>query len=269
MKKLIFTVISVGFVLSAWSQQVKLPVGKKFQMVTEVKGNNVTSMMGQDMEMSTTSTVYVDHELKSASANKFAMGLVLKRIVGTVSMMGQEQSFDSDDESVRSNPALADAFKSLGVETEVTVEDGKVSGKGELMDAVKALTGNASDANDLGRVFLLLKEADIKVGHTWKEKNISENTSSETDLTVERVTDKEVEILVNAKVKISSTINQAGMEIKQQTEGVVKATRVYDKNTGLLVSEISNGDIKGNMEVMGQQVPLTSKLETKTTIKLL
>lgn len=269
MSKFLLTVIGIGCMAAATAQQVKLPVGKKFQMITEVKANNITSMMGQDMEMSSSSIVYIDHELKSSGTNKFSMSLIIKRITGNVSMMGQEQHFDSDDESVRSNPVLADALQSLGKETEVVVEDGKVSGKGELMDVMKTVSGNATDINDLGRVFLLLKESDIKVGYTWSSNTSADGSTTESNLSIEKITDKEIEIMVSSKVKIANTMNQNGMEIKQQTEGTVKATRVYDKATGLLISELSTGDIKGNMEVMGQQVPLSSKIETKTSVKLL
>ena len=67
-------------IIAVKAQQVKLPVGKKFQVITEVKGNSVTSVMGQDMEMSNTTTIYLDHELKSVGTNKFSMGMIIKRI---------------------------------------------------------------------------------------------------------------------------------------------------------------------------------------------
>ncbi len=269
MRKLWMTSLMLGCIIAVKAQQIKLPVGKKFQVITEVKGNNVTSMMGQDMEMSNTSTVYLDHELKSVGANKFSMGITIKRITASVSIMGQEQSFDSDDEAVRSNPALADAFKTLGKEAEVTVDGGKVTMQGEMMEALKTIPGAASEGNDIGRVFLLLKDEEIKEGYTWTSNSSSESGSIETNNVIEKVTDKEIQVLANATVKISSTMTQNGMEIKQKTEGTVKSTRIYDRATGLMISEVSIGDIKGNMEVMGQQMPLTSKTETKTSIKML
>jgi hypothetical protein len=269
MRKLLMTSMILGCIITVKAQQVKLPIGKKFQVITEVKGNNVTSMMGQDMEMSNTSTVYLDHELKSVGTNKFSMGIIIKRITASVSMMGQEQSFDSDDEAVKSNPALADAFKSLGKEAEITVDAGKVTMQGEMLEALKTIPGGASEGNDMGRVFLLLKDEEIKEGHTWTSNSSSESGTSETSNTIEKVTDKEIQVLASSTVKVSSTMTQNGMEIKQKTEGTVKSTRIYDRATGLMISEISTGDIKGNMEVMGQQMPLTSKIETKTSVKLL
>lgn len=269
MRKLVMTSMILGCIITAKAQQIKLPVGKKFQMITEVKGNNVTSAMGQDMEMSNTTTVYIDHELKSVGTNKFSMGVTIKRIAASVSMMGQEQSFDSDDEAVRSNPALADAFKSLGKEAEITVDAGKVTIQGEMLEALKTIPGAASEGNDMGRVFLLLKDDEIKEGYTWTSNSSSESGTTETSNTIEKVTDKEIQILANSTLKISSTMTQNGMEIKQKTEGNVKSTRIYDRITGLMISEISVSDIKGNVEVMGQQMPMTSKIETKTSVKLL
>lgn len=269
MRKLWMTALAMTSMAMVSAQQVKLPVGKKFQAVTEVKSNTVTSAMGQDMEMSNTSTVYLDHELKSVGEKKFSMGVVIKRITASVSMMGQEQSIDSDDETIKSNPALADAFKSLGKEGIVTVDAGKVSMEGEMMDVLKNIPGAASEGNDMGRVFLLLKDEEIKVGHSWTSNVSSESGAVEANHVIEKVTDTEVHIQATSKIKVTSTMNQNGLEIKQQTEGSIKSTRVYDRTTGLMVSESSSGEIKGNMEVMGQQMPLTSKIETKTSVKML
>jgi hypothetical protein len=269
MRKILMATMMLSGIIAVKAQQVKLPVGKKFQVITEVKGNSVTSVMGQDMEMSNTTTIYLDHELKSVGTNKFSMGMIIKRITANVAMMGQEQNIDSDDEAVRSNPALAEAFKSLGKEIDITVDDGKVTMQGELSEVLKNIPGATSEGNDIGRVFLLLKEEDVKEGYTWISNNTSESGTSETNNIIEKVTDKEIQVLANSTIKISSTMTQNGMEIKQKTEGTVKSTRIYDRATGLMISEISTGDIKGNMEVMGQQMPLTSKTETKTSVKFL
>ncbi|MBL0882961.1 MAG: hypothetical protein IBJ16_06400 [Chitinophagaceae bacterium] len=269
MRKILMVTMMLSGIIAVKAQQVKLPVGKKFQIVTESKGNNITSMMGQDMEMSNTTTIYLDHELKSVGTNKFSMGMIIKRITANVAMMGQEQSIDSDDEAIRSNPALAEAFKSLGKEIEIIVDAGKVTMQGEMLEALKTIPGATAEGDDLGRVFLLLKDDDIKEGYTWISSNSSETGTSETNNVIEKVTDKEIQVLASGTIKISSTITQNGMEIKQKTEGTVKSTRIYDRVTGLMISEVSTSDIKGNMEVMGQQMPLTSKMQTKTIVKLL
>jgi hypothetical protein len=269
MRKILMVTMMLSGIIAVKAQQVKLPVGKKFQVITEVKGNSVTSVMGQDMEMSNTTTIYLDHELKSVGTNKFSMGMIIKRITANVAMMGQEQNIDSDDEAVRSNPALAEAFKSLGKEIDITVDGGKVTMQGEMLEALKTIPGATSEGNDIGRVFLLLKEEDIKEGYTWISNNASESGTSETNNVIEKVTDKEIQVLANSTVKLSSTMTQNGMEVKQKTEGTVKSTRIYDRATGLMISEISTGDIKGNVEVMGQQMPLTSKTETRTSVKFL
>ncbi len=251
------------------AQQVKLPAGKKFQMITEVKNSSVTSMMGQEMEVNNTSKIYVDNELKSVGDNKFSMGVMVKRIVVNVSVMGQEQSIDSDDPATKSDPTFAEAFKSLNNETQITVENGKVVSQGEMMESARALLGNTADITDIGRLFLQLKDENIKTGYVWTDSSSSGGSSIKSNLSIEKVTDTEVEVRVNSELKIATTMNQNGMEIKQQTEGSTKATRIYDRSTGLLLSEIATTDSKGNMEVMAQQMPMSSKIETKTTIKFL
>ncbi len=269
MRKILIATMMLSTIVAVKAQQVKLSVGTKFQVITESKGNNITSMMGQDMEMSNTTIIYLNHELKSVGINKFSIGMIIKRITANVSIMGQEQSIDSDDEAIRSNPVLAEAFESLGKEIEITVDSGKVTMQGEMLEALKTIPGATSEGSDVGRMFLLIKEEDTKEGYTWVSNNFSESGPSETNNIIEKITDKEIQVLANSTIKVSSTITQNGMEIKQKTEGTVKSTRIYDRATGLMISEMSTSDIKGNMEVMGQQMPLTSKIETKTSVKLL
>lgn len=269
MRKILMATMMLSAIIAVKAQQVKLPVGKKFQVITEVKSNNVTTIMGEDIEMYNTTTVYLDHELKSVTANKFSIGVVIKRMIASVFVMGIEQSFDSDDESVRSNPDLADAFKSLGKEIEASIEDGKMTLQGEMLVALKTISGTTFEGNDLGRLFLLLKDEDIKEGYTWISNNSSESGIDATNNVIEKITDKEIQVLANSTVKVSSATTQNSKNLEQKTEGTIKSTRIYDRATGLMISEISSGDIKGNMEVMGQQMLLTSKIETKTSVKLL
>jgi hypothetical protein len=269
MNKVSILVLGLVLMVQLNAQQVKLPVGKKFQMISEVKSNSNTSMMGQEMEVANASNVYIDYELKSVGENKFSLGMTVKRIRVNVSVMGQEQSIDSDDPATKSDPAFAEAFKSLNNETLVSVENGQVSSQGQMIESAKAMLGNTADITDIGRLFLQLKDENIKVGYNWTSSSSSGGSSSENNLSIEKITETEIEVSVNSKLKIATTMNQNGMEIKQQTEGNAKSTRIYNRSTGLLLSETTTTDIKGNMEVMAQQMPMSSKIETKTTIKLL
>ena len=269
MHKILLTFISATFVATTFSQQVKLPVGKKFQMITDVKSTSTATAAGQDVDMYNTSIVYIDHELKSATENKLVLGLVIKKVTGSVSMMGQEQNFDSDDSSFRANPGFEESFRMLGKETEVIVENGKVLVRGELEEAAKIISGDNGDANDMGRVFLLLADSLIKPGYTWTNYDSSEAATTETNQLIYKVTDSSVEVLVNSKLRIANTISKNGMEVKQQTEGTVKASRIYNRSTGLLMTETATSEIKGNMDVMGQQIPLNSKQDIKTTVRVL
>ena len=113
MKKTILVAAIIAAAFTTNAQAPKLPAGTKFKVVTE--SNNITSMsmMGQDIELSNGNKLYQNFELKSVSGNSYLLSTSITRIASSVSAMGNEQSFDSDDASLKSNPMVAEQLKVL------------------------------------------------------------------------------------------------------------------------------------------------------------
>ena len=268
MKKsiLVAALFAVAFTTSA--QSPKMPAGTKFKVVTE--SNNITSMsmMGQDIELSNGSKVYQNFELKSVNGAGYQLATSITRIAGSISAMGNEQSYDTEDASLKSNPMAAEQLKVLNKAIDYTIQNDKVvntvSAAGS--EVLKALLAQNNGTTDQAKYFLTLPAASIKPAYQWSVVDNKPEATSESLFVIAEVTATDISVNVLTNVKLATTLNQNGMEIKQNTQGTIKLKRIYDAKTGLLKSEIASGGLKGTMNVMGQDAPIDAKITSKSSV---
>jgi len=250
------------------AQAPKLPAVTKFKVVTESNNIASRSMMGQDIELSNGSKVYQNFELKSVTGAGYQLATSITRIAGSISAMGNEQTFDSEDASLKSNPMMAEQLKMLNKPIDFTIENGKVvnttSAAGS--DVLTALLGQTNGTAEQAKYFLTLPAASIKASHQWSVVDNKPDAASESLYVISEVTATDISVNVLTNVKLATTLNQNGMEIKQNTQGTIKAKRIYDARTGLLKSETATGALKGTMNVMGQDAPIDLKVTTKSSV---
>ena len=125
MKRIVLA--SVVILLSTGINAQPINAGKKFQAIAAVKTNTTVNQMGTEMEIPANGTINTDFEVKSVSGKTVVFIITLKRISGGVTMMGNEQNFDSADSATAANPQLAEVLKDINKPQEVSVETGKIS----------------------------------------------------------------------------------------------------------------------------------------------
>jgi hypothetical protein len=268
MKKTIIVAALFAVAFTTIAQAPKLPAGTKFKVVTE--SNNVTSMsmMGQDIELSNGNKLYQNFELKSVSGSSYQLSTSITRIAGSVSAMGNEQSFDSEDASLKSNPMMAEQLKVLNKQIDYTIENNKVVNTASATgsELLNTLLAQSNGTSDQAKYFLTLPAASIKASHQWSVVDNKPGAATESLFVIAEVTPTDISVNVLTNAKITSTLNQNGMEIKQNTQGTIKLKRIYDAKTGMLKSETGTGGLKGTMNVMGQDAPIDLKITTKSSV---
>ena len=268
MKKSILVAALFAAAFTTSAQAPKMPAGTKFKVVTE--SNNITSMsmMGQDIELSNGSKVYQNFELKSVNGAGYQLATSITRIAGSISAMGNEQSYDTEDASLKSNPMAAEQLKVLNKAIDYTIQNDKVvntvSAAGS--EVLKALLAQNNGTTDQAKYFLTLPAASIKPAYQWSVVDNKPEATSESLFVIAEVTATDISVNVLTNVKLATTLNQNGMEIKQNTQGTIKLKRIYDAKTGLLKSETASGGLKGTMNVMGQDAPIDAKITSKSSV---
>lgn len=260
MKKLIIASVVVLLANTVNAQQASVPAGKKFQVLTNLQSTTTVSQMGQEMQIPSVADITTDFEIKSASANSVALGAITKKMKIKVSLMGQEQTIDSDDPNAASNPMMAEAFKDINKAKDITVNLGK-------LDLTTDVTG-AQATEDIAHVLFIPIDAKTKEGASIKDSTSNADGSKQVNVyTVTKSTPQEITLTITINAKMGGTKQQMGTEVKVNMQTSATATRVYDAATGLLKSETKTFSSSGTNEMMGQSIPISMKGTSTLTVK--
>jgi hypothetical protein len=85
--------------------------------------------------------------------------------------------------------------------------------------------------------------------------------------TLKSVNGNNATIQLTGKQMISKKMDQQGMEINVKMESILSGEGIVEMTTGLLQQRKTVLDGTGTAELMGQSIPMTSKITTTTTVK--
>jgi hypothetical protein len=266
MKK-ILTLALVSLSISGYAQYFQPINVKKGQVISVVSTVNTDSDMGMgtmknNMQMKSAFTI-IDENDKS-----FILTASLKGIKMDMDGMGQQMSFDSEKPEDKSSPmaeglgeklSAIDTFavnKNTGLITRISKKkDSESNGMGMVS------SGNGSEP--VNEIFFAVPMSK-KIGDSWQDSSSTEG-----------LTTKKTYTLVSREKNIA-TIKYMGVNfgnINSEVQGTPMTAVVDSKlsgelkvnmETGLLIS--STGDVDNNtaMEVMGQNMNISSKVKMNT-----
>ena len=264
--KTVFVVLLMVTTINGIAQNNNIIIGKKYSVVTQTKTNSGMSLMGQQVDITGNVSSTAEVVFQSISTtNTYKLLLTIKRLKGEIGAMGQQQDFDSDDESTRNNPLLGDMLKTINQPQEMIVENGQSISKENQNDMLSQM-GNANTI-DVTKLQLGLQANQIIQGYRWSDSSISENATQINRYSISKIMNNEIEIAVSTDLKINGTIKQSGLEMKQNLMGTSKSVRLYNQINSLLISEKTAIEMTGTSEIMGMSGPLTFKSSSITTVK--
>ncbi len=249
--------------------------GKKLEMTVTV--NSSMASMGNttlaaviersfDVEDVLNGNAVIEHKIKRV---KFDMQ----------SMMGNE-SFDSEKDSDmkgQTGKALEKTLKSKysmtldgsGRVVAVTMDDDfKKAQEQEATDMMAGMIGQLSDgfkAPAIGdkSIFSILPAKEITKGEKWTDTI----PGGMVHYTVEEITEDAITLSYVEEVKLESTQEMMGQELKMVTNDKTTGTVILDGRTRLLREKSGSSEATGTIEVMGQQMPISTSSTKKWTVK--
>ena len=258
--------------------KLTLAKGQKIQIDNNVKSVISQEMMGQAMEITIDANMTHQVEVKDKKKNSYVVSSTLTKLSTSGTAMGQEMKFDWDkpeDMESETGKALKDQLnvsKELEVNDKAEViagikKDTAAAGGDQLMDMMNNVIGGGSDeSNGAAMAFDVIPKGK-KVGDSWSDSSVTDDMKIYRSYTIKEVNGNDATVTLTGKQVTKKKVEQQGMEINVNMEGKLSGEGVVDMSTGLVKQKTTVMDGVGTAEIMGQSMPVTTKVTTTTTVK--
>ena len=276
MKKLLFIPLSFSIVLVQAQSLSRKAVFAKGQQLERVASVNMTfgmEMMGQSLDMKNNNTITSLVEVKNASAKDYAIATTVKRVVSSMSGMGQEMNYDSDKKDGNSNEMGQRMGEMVGKTKNVTIDTKGIivasddstgndlaEKAGGFMSMTGSLTNTATKPGSSYDLVANLPEKALKTGDSWIDSTVSGQGKAVTNYKVLEIKGDEAIISMDGTISQSGEMENNGMTINMNINGTSKGQYTMEVATGIIKKRNATMDATGTMEVAGQSVPFTMKL---------
>lgn len=275
--KFVFLLTGLTLAFTGFSQklsnQIQFEKGKKLEMVIQVN-MVVTQAMGDSKVNMNVTRIF---DVNDVVNNTAVMEHKIKRVQFSMdnAMMGS-QSFDSDKESDMKED-LGKAFEKglkkkytmtvdargqvLSVKQEEENDKKKVSAEGDMMTGMMNQLSKGMDVPKKGDFteFHILPDHEVAKGESWTDSLGGRTTV----YTLTELTENEAIINFTEVEKIERVQEMMGREIQVKSTDKTTGRVILDRKTGLMKERSSSFESSGEMQMMGQTIPIT-RTGTKT-----
>lgn len=281
--KTLFLLLGTSLIINASasaqssSGKLTLASGQKFQIDNNIQSVINQEMMGQSIEIKIDANLVHQVEVKDKKDNSFLLTSTLTRLSTKGEAMGQALNFDSDkkeDMETETGKAVKDQLnvtKEVEINENAKVINGvkienKPSAGGQLMDMVNNMTGGGSDESHGANAAFEILPAGKKAGDSWSDSTITDEVKTYRNYTIKEVKGNDATIILTGTQTTRKKVEQQGMEIDVKMEGKLSGEGVVDIATGIIRERTTIIDGTGSAEMMGQSIPVTTKVTTKTSV---
>lgn len=120
----------------------------------------------------------------------------------------------------------------------------------------------------VGEAFMVIP-ASAKTGFSWTDSSSGNGVKKSTVYTLKEIKGNETIVTISGVLDTDTKMEMQGMEIATKTNGKITGEQVVDSKTGVIKQRTTNVEASGNVQVMGQEMPITTKLNSVSTAKLM
>ncbi|HRI24007.1 MAG TPA: DUF6263 family protein [Ferruginibacter sp.] len=278
MKKAALIITGLFVSLSAFPQatgKIQLKNGQKILVSGTM---SVEADLGMGMQMTSSSTSENSLEVKNSSDKDYTITSTLTKLKMDLNMAGQSSSYDSEKNP---NPT-SDMDKSLAEQLNKPVDVilDNTTGKASLKEKPKKTDEEDSNpmAGMMGAFAQSTDDAVVsgafelvppgkKVGDSWTDSTKEKDMTTVRTYTLKSLSGNDAVIQVDAVINASNKLEFQGMEMEFKSTTKSSSEITTDINTGNVRSKNTKSDITGNIQIMGQEMPVTAKVNTANTYK--
>jgi hypothetical protein len=266
MKKSILLSCMIAAAFSVTAQSIQL---KKGQVIKSVASNNsdVEMMMGGSK-----SDVIMNS--KMLVIEETSEGYVITRSIESMKLnadaMGQNMQFDSEKADDRKSEVGEMMSKQLNhidtfsLDRRTGLVKSLNKNKPEIGGMAMMSTGGEEEVQGAGEAFLVVPNG-VKAGSTWSDSISIKGLKTVRTFKVTAVNSNTVDLETTGIVKGTTESEVQGMTMNMNINSTARGTMKVDMKSGLVLSYNNVANVNMDMDMMGQNMQVTTKATTSTT----
>ena len=275
LRKISLLAVAAIFTYSATIAQANnslmLKKGQKYMVENKTNTYSTTEVQGQAMEVTVDATTTYEVEVSDTKDNNYNLSNTIKNVKMEMSQMGQQISFDSDKKADLDGP-IGSAMKDyINIPQKIVISNQGdiVNNAADNSDKPATPFGDISAGGFGASLTFHAMPKDLKVGQTWKDSSNEGGTKKNTTYTVKAINGNLATLTLAGDMDVNAKMENMGMEMTTKAKGTFTGEEVVDVKTGVIQSQTVVVNSDGNIEVMGQELPTSSKVTSTTTVKAL
>ena len=274
MKKITLFLATALCIATTYAQNsLNLQKGQKYLVENKVATVSNTEVQGQSMESTVNVTTTYQVEVSDVTRTNIMLNNTVSKMLMSMNMMGQDINFDSEKKEDLDGPIGSSLKDYISKPVVVTLEKSGTVVPGKKQEAKTDMSPVAKQFGDFeaegfgSELAFQPLPASLKVGSTWTTSSNTSGTKKTTNFTVKSITGNMATIAVDGTMDVEKEMEQQGMQMTTKTKGKFTGNEVVDIKTGVIQSNTTVINADGNIEVMGQEIPTSSKTTSTTTVK--
>lgn len=264
--------------LAAGAQQINLNKVQQITITSTANQDIDMSSMGMQMKNNTSSTGIL--QIKNGDDKNYNGIYKLSKISISMDGMGQQNSYDSENPADKESEIGKSVAGKIGKEIKVSIN--KNSGKATVDKNEAEVKAATEDANPLKGMMESFGAADEgatvetaffmipagkKAGESWVDSVKTNEMKEVKTYTLKSIKGSEAIIGLFSTMEGTSKVDAQGMQMDISISAKSEGEIFVDIKTSLVKKRSSVSDISGNIEMMGQSMPMTSKVTATTEYK--
>ena len=253
------------------AQKIALQKGQQITITTTTTQDVDMSAMGMQMQNSSSTSSLV--LVKDVNNENYVTSYKLTKVKLAMEMMGQETKYDSEKPEDKDSDMGKAVSDKIG--KDVTVLVNKKTGKASLEAGTGSPEKEAEDVNPMAglmnafgsvteeanvETILFLIPAGKKVGDSWVDSSASTKTMKDVrTYTIKSINKGIADINMQSVMEGTTSTEMQGMQMEISLSVKTDGQVLVDTQTSLVKKRSNTANLTGNIEMMGQSMPITSK----------
>jgi len=261
--------------------KLALNAGTVLKLDNTVKTEVSQEMMGQTIDMSFDATSNQKIEVKEKKRKSYLLTSTITEVKFTGSAMGRDMNFDSNKQEDLDGDMGKGVKMMLNKPKDVELgEDSKVidhpEAKAKADDtqadpfAQMMNSFGAGPDNSYGtKAAFTVVPTGLRPGESWTDSTITEDVKTYTTYTLKSSNGTESAFTLTGTQRVSKKMTQMEMEVVVNLTGKMTGEGTVDNRTGIIKKSTIMLESTGTSEVMGQSIPITSKVTSSVVVTVL